>query len=64
MTGPLSSVSRTLEKLVDDTIDWQVAMLRRLRDQMADALDREAMAAIEGARDWRDLKDTRSRYAD
>ncbi|WP_181175026.1 hypothetical protein [Mesorhizobium sp. B2-3-6] len=63
MTGPLSTASRALDELVDVTADWSAEQLRRAADDMAAALDDAAMAAIEGATEWRTLATKDSRYA-
>lgn len=64
MTGPLSILGRHWQDLADGIASMQASMLRRTAIEMADALDREAQAAIEGAREWRDLQKTGNRYAD
>lgn len=56
MTGPLASINRALAEFVDGVTSWQVDLLRRAATDMAEALDREAQAAVEGAKDWRDVK--------
>ena len=60
MTGPLSTASRALEEMVDVTADWTVELLRRIAADLGDALDREAMGAVEGTEEWRTKE---SRYA-
>lgn len=55
MSGPLASLDRALAEFVDGVTSWQVELLRRAVEHMADGLDRDARAAIEGAREWRDV---------
>lgn len=49
------TLGRLYADFVDGLADWQVQLLRRTADEMADALDRDAMRDVEGAREWRDL---------
>jgi hypothetical protein len=63
MTGHLTTASRALEEMIDVTSDWTVEILRRVAADMAGALDREAMSQVEGATEWRDLKNQENRYA-
>lgn len=63
MTCRLSDLGRPWTEMAADT-DAQVAALRRRAAEMAEALDRDAMHDIEGARDWRDFQKRRGFYAD
>jgi hypothetical protein len=45
--------------LIDATADWGAEVLRRHAAAMGDALDRQAMRDVEGARDWRSPTTTR-----
>lgn len=63
MTGLLSTASRALEEMVDNTADWAVDLLRRTAAEMGHALDQAAMRDVEGAEEWRDLKSQENRYA-
>jgi hypothetical protein len=53
VTGPLSEFGLSWAEMVEIAADWQTDLLRRRAVEMADALDREAMRAVEGAREWR-----------
>lgn len=64
MTGPLASFGKEWAAFIDELADQQVALLRRTSSDMADALDRAAQRDVEGAREWRDLQNTRNGYAD
>jgi len=64
MTGPLAAFNKACAEFIDELADQQVALLRRTSSDMADALDRAAQRDVEGAREWRDLTNTRNRYAD
>ena len=64
MARSMNSIARLYNEMLDGLADWQADLLRRAATDMADALDREAQAAVEGAREWRDLQKTGNRYAD
>lgn len=61
----VDGIGKLHREMIDGLADLQSGLLRRVAETMADAEDREAMLAIEGARDWRDLSaDTKeNRYA-
>lgn len=63
MTGPYADIGRNWAAMVDATADWQADLLRRAAGRMADALDREARRAVEGARDWRNSETRRDHDA-
>jgi len=64
MTGLLSDLGDNWADLADHIADWSADLLRRAHAQLADGIDRAAQLEIEGARDWRNLRNTGDRYAD
>ena len=62
MTGPLAAFGKAWGEFVEELADHQVFLLRRMASELDH--DTHAMRAIEGARDWRDLQNSRNRYAD
>lgn len=64
MTGPLAAFGKAWAEFINELADHQVALLRRTSSDMADALDHAAQRDVEGSREWRDLQNTRNRYAD
>lgn len=53
MSPRLSELAEPWRDMVESAADWQADLLRRTAEKMADALDRDAMRDIEGAREWR-----------
>lgn len=62
MTCRLSDLGRPWTEMAAHP-DAQVAALRRRAAEMAEALDRDAMRDIEGAREWRAPDRKEGRYA-
>jgi hypothetical protein len=49
------SIDSLWRDLLDAAADLQADILRRKAAEMADALDRDAQNAVEGASEWRNL---------
>lgn len=62
MTGLLAAFGKAWAEFIDELADQQVALLRRMATDLDH--DTHAMRDVEGSREWRDLQNTRNRYAD